>query len=81
MEHFPKSYSTVRILHKFLRGSPSHGSMVLCPYIPSLYLTKVWRPIAFSGWVCALMKNELGPPCFLCENPANESIYVIDNKS
>jgi hypothetical protein len=31
----------------FLGGSPSHVSTGQCPYIPSLHLSKVWRPIAF----------------------------------
>jgi hypothetical protein len=49
----PKLFSTARFLHHFPGSSPSHGSTGLCPYIPSSYLSKVWRPIAFSGRVKA----------------------------
>lgn len=49
-------------------GSPSHDSTGHCPYNPSLYLSKVWRPIAFSGWVLALMENELGPRAFFVKS-------------
>jgi hypothetical protein len=62
----PMPFSTARFLHHFPGSSPSHGSTGLGPYIPSSYLSKVWRPIAFSGWVCALIGYELGSPCFLC---------------
>ncbi|OME78663.1 hypothetical protein BK120_23270 [Paenibacillus sp. FSL A5-0031] len=65
--NIPQAISTAHILHMIPGGSPSQISTGQCPYIPSLYLSKVWRPIAFSGWVRALMGNELGPPCFLFE--------------
>lgn len=38
-------------LHSAPGGSPSHVSTGLRPYIPSLYLSKAWRPIAFKRWV------------------------------
>ena len=71
------AYDRTVDLHVFPWGLPSHVTLGLCPYIPSLHLSKVWRPIVFSGWGCALIGYELGTPCFLCENPANEPIYVF----
>jgi len=78
LEYFPGTLSTARFLHKMPWCLPSHGSTGLCPYIPSSYVSKVWRPIAFSGRVWALIGQELGSPCFVW-NPTNESIYVTFN--
>src|SRR4051812_16860489 len=52
------------ILHAAPGGCPSHVSTGLSPIIPSLCLSKGWRPVLLTEWVSALLFKYSSTPCF-----------------